>query len=117
MLINFKVLIGLKEVNETMRSFGMFAPGEGVGSETTMSMKLTKSKGTPPLPRAKSIRLLGYLLKREWNKNPLKGLEILRVEHIGPGKPIGVINENDAELLEAVAKADAMEQLKITPKG
>jgi hypothetical protein len=89
----FKVLLGHRKVNQFMRAAGMgFGEGEGVGVPQLMAVSWTKKAGAKPVSRRKMIETLGRALKGAINEQ-VWDLEALCVEHVGPGKALGIIKD------------------------
>ena len=90
----FKVLMGLREVNRILRDGGVVGPGEGIGIPVKLSMTLTPKEGAGDTggPRKLAILTMGRALKAAINKGA-GTLEVLSVEHIGPGKVLGRIGD------------------------
>ena len=88
----FKVLLGLKNINDAMRRMGMFGKEEGIGCPQFVNLSWTKKPDAKPVSRKQMIETLGRALKQALNESGNR-LEALSVEHVGPGKALGVIKD------------------------
>jgi hypothetical protein len=89
----FKVLLGHRKINQFMRDAGMgFGEGEGVGIPNLFDLFWTKKPGAKPVERRKMVETLGRALKKAINEQTWD-LEALSVEHMGPGKALGIIRD------------------------
>lgn len=84
----FKVLLGHRKINAGMG----FGEGEGVGIPNLFDLSWTKKPGAKPVEQRKIVETLGRALKKAINEQTWD-LEALSVEHMGPGKALGIIKD------------------------